>query len=109
MFQAIPGYNREFYMVPPFSEEELAAEAEEEQGLNQEKPKIEIDWGDLANCAPTQPCAVLRKVPAHMETDPETGLLIFVPISFEALTPPPAQEKVEEEIEVVIDESDDEE
>ncbi|GMH71351.1 hypothetical protein TrST_g3335 [Triparma strigata] len=109
MFQAIPGYNREFYMVPPFSEEELAAEAEEEQELNQEKPKIEIDWGDLANCAPTQPCAVLRKVPAHMETDPETGLLIFVPISFEALTPPPAQEKVEEEIEVVIDESDDEE
>ena len=101
MFQAIPGYEREFYIMPPEADLDAEAEAEED------KPKVEIDFGDLATMPPT-PGPVLRVVPAHMETDPETGLLVFKPISFETLTPPDSVEKVEEDVEVCISESDDE-
>ena len=129
MFQALPGYEREFHYTPPYwdveeaeaeaaaaaeAEEEAAAAAEAEEEAKpaaeakEEKPKIEIDWGDLEATAPKQEGLVLRKVPAHMEMDEETGLLKFVPISFETLTPPPiVEDKVEDEIEVLLEESDD--
>jgi len=111
MFQAIPGYEREFHYTPPYWDvEEAEAKAVAEVAAEEEaKPKIEIDWGDLEASAPKEECGVLQMVPAHMEADPETGLLVFVPISFAELTPPPAiDDKVEDEIEVLIEDSDDE-
>lgn len=102
MFQAIPGYVREFYLVPPYVEEAPEAEATEPE----KKKKIVIDFSDLQSM-PTGPGPVLRAVPAHMETG-EDGLLIFVPISFETLEPPGAVERVEEEIEVCLPVSDNE-
>eukprot|EP00520_Triparma_pacifica_P006987 CAMPEP_0118672374 /NCGR_PEP_ID=MMETSP0785-20121206/22506_1 /TAXON_ID=91992 /ORGANISM="Bolidomonas pacifica, Strain CCMP 1866" /LENGTH=474 /DNA_ID=CAMNT_0006567331 /DNA_START=939 /DNA_END=2360 /DNA_ORIENTATION=- len=116
MFQAIPGYEREFHFTNPYWDveeaeaEAAAAEAAAVAAEEAEKtPMPEIDWGDLASTAPPVSGAVLTKVPAHMETDPETGLLVFVPISFAELTPPDAvEDKVEDEIEVLIEDSDDE-
>ncbi|GMI35191.1 hypothetical protein TrCOL_g6722 [Triparma columacea] len=112
MFQAIPGYEREFHYTPPFwdvEEAEAEAQAAAEAAEAAEKAAMpEIDWGDLEATAPKVSGAVLRKVPAHMEADPETGLLVFVPISFEELTPPDVvEDKVEDEIEVLIEDSDD--
>ena len=92
MFQAIPGYERKFHYTNPFwdveeAEAEAAAAAEAEAAAA-EAALPQIDWGDLEATAPKVSGAVLRQVPAHMEADPDTGLLIFVPISFEELTPP---------------------
>jgi len=107
MFQAVPGYQREFYLVPPYADLEAAEAEREAREAADEKPKIEIDFSDLEQM-PSAPGPVLKAVPAHLETDPETGLLVFKPISFVTLTPPPVvEDKIEDDVEVEVGESDD--